>query len=58
LQGEFTVEDRNVFTTPWSGTTTYWRASGDWVERVCAEETHEYYAGLNTAIPTAQKPDF
>jgi hypothetical protein len=58
LQGEFTVEDANVFTTPWSGTTTYWRGSGDWVERVCAEETHEYYAGLNTAIPTAQKPDF
>jgi hypothetical protein len=53
-----TVEDENVFTVPWSATTTYWRISGDWVERVCAENTDGYYAGLNTAFPTAEKPDF
>jgi hypothetical protein len=27
-------------------------------EDVCAENTHEYYAGKDTAIPTADKPDF
>jgi hypothetical protein len=58
LQGEFTVEDEKIFTMPWSGITTYWRASGDWVERVCAENTDAYYAGLNTAVPRAEKPDF
>src|SRR5437868_236314 len=54
LQVEFTVQDENVFTMPWSATATYWHASGDWVERVCAENTHEYYAGLSTAVPRAE----
>lgn len=58
LQVQFTVEDENVFTTPWSAVSTYWRTSGDWTERVCAENSAEYYAGLNTAIPKAEKPDF
>jgi hypothetical protein len=58
LQVQFTVEDENVFTMPWSAVSTYWHASGDWVERVCAENIQEYYAGLNTAIPKADKPDF
>ncbi len=58
LQVEFRVEDPNVFTTPWSAITTYWHASADWTERVCAENVEGYYAGLNTAVPTANKPDF
>jgi len=58
LQVQFTVEDANVFTMPWSATTTYWRASGDWVERSCAENVNEYYPGQNAAIPTARTPDF
>jgi hypothetical protein len=58
LQVRFTVEDENIFTVPWSATTTYWRISGDWVERVCAENTDEYYAGLSAAVPRADKPDF
>ncbi len=58
LQVQFTVEDENVFTVPWSAISTYWRASGDWVERVCAENTDEYYAGLASAVPPAEKPDF
>jgi hypothetical protein len=58
LQVQFTVEDENIFTVPWSAISTYWHASGDWVERVCAENTNEYYAGLSTAIPRAQTPDF
>ena len=24
----------------------------------CAENTHEYYAGKDSAVPTADKPDF
>jgi len=58
LQVHFTVEDEHVFTMPWSATTTYWRASGDWVERACAENVNAYYAGQNTATPTAKQPDF
>ena len=58
LQVQFTVEDANVFTMPWSAASTYWRISGDWVERVCAENTEEYYAGLSTGVPRAAKPDF
>jgi hypothetical protein len=58
LQVRFTVEDERVFTTPWSATTTYWRASGDWVERSCAENVNAYYTGQNSFIPTARTPDF
>ena len=58
LQVEFKVEDPNVFTTPWSAITTYWHASAEWAERVCAENVEGYYAGLNTAVPMANKPDF
>jgi hypothetical protein len=63
LQLEFTVEDEGVFTAPWSATTTYRpgfnsRGSAEWPEVVCAENTHEYYAGKDTAVPTADKPDF
>lgn len=58
LQVQFTVEDRSTFTVPWSATATYWRASGDWAERACAENVEGYYAGLNTAVPRADKPNF
>jgi hypothetical protein len=58
LQVQFTVEDPNTFTMPWSAGTTYWRADGDWVERACAENASNYYAGQNTAVPEAEKPDF
>jgi len=58
LQLEITVEDPGVFTQPWSGTVTYRRPQGEWAEMVCAENTHEYYAGKETSIPVAAKPDF
>jgi hypothetical protein len=58
LQLQFTVEDEGVFTMPWSATVTYLRASIEWPEIVCAENTHEYYAGKDTAVPTSDKPDF
>jgi len=58
LQVEFTVEDPNVFNTPWSGLATYSKADDTWVENVCAENTHEYYANRDAAIPKADRPDF
>jgi hypothetical protein len=61
LHLEFTVEDEGVFTTPWSAAITYQRPLsplGQWPESVCAENRHEYYAGKDAAVPTADKPDF
>ena len=56
LQVEFTVDDPVMFTAPWKGYVTYLRAANGWEERVCAENTFEYYDHL--AIPTADRPDF
>jgi hypothetical protein len=58
LQVQFTVEDKNVFIMPWSGSVTYRRATNDWQEIICAENPHEYYAGTDTPIPQAATPDF
>jgi hypothetical protein len=58
LQLQFTVEDDGVFTMPWSATITYGRPLGDWPEYVCAENIHEYYSGIDTPVPRADKPDF
>ena len=58
LQVQITVEDPGVFTMPWSATVTYGRPVGEWVEHVCAENRHEYYSGNETAVPTADRPDF
>ena len=58
LQLEFTVEDDGVFTMPWKALMTYRRASGQWPESVCAENTREYYYNKNSEVPVAEKPDF
>jgi hypothetical protein len=58
LQLEFKVEDEGVFTMPWSASMTYRRASGAWPEFICSENTHEYYAGKDSDVPRADKPDF
>lgn len=58
LQLTVTVEDPGVFTMPWSANVTYRRTSENWLEQVCAENFHEYYAGQMTAIPTAATADF
>ena len=58
LQVQFTVEDKDVFTVPWSATSTYWRSSGEWMERACAENVNAYYAGHDAFLPTAKAPDF
>ena len=57
LQIEVTVEDPNVFTTPWKGVLTYRRAKGEWAEAICAENPHAYY-GTDAAIPVAANADF
>ena len=59
LEVLFTVDDPGVFTMPWSAAVTYRRArQGVWDEHVCAENRHEYYAGRDTEVPQADKPDF
>jgi hypothetical protein len=60
LQAYVTVEDPNVFTSPWSATVTYRRMSAEmpWEEHVCAENPNEYYAGRWVGLPKADKPDF
>jgi hypothetical protein len=58
LQLQFTVEDEGVFAMRWSATVTYLRAPVEWPEIVCAENTHEYYAGKDTAVPTSDKSEF
>jgi hypothetical protein len=59
LQVVFTVEDKGVFTMPWSGVITYERPAMEWPEIVCAENPFEFFAGKNQAfVPTASRPDF
>jgi hypothetical protein len=58
LQLHFTVEDDGVFTMPWTATITYRRSFGEWTDLICAENPYEFYAGRNSAVPTADKPDF
>jgi hypothetical protein len=58
LQLTVQVEDPGMLNASWSGTVTYRRPLLDWAESVCAENTQEYYANRETAIPRADKPDF
>jgi hypothetical protein len=58
LQLELTVEDPGAFTVPWKAFVTYQRAEGELWEMRCAENIREYYAGIDTAIPQTDKPDF
>src|SRR6516162_4413083 len=57
LQLHVTIEDKGVFTTPWTATLTY--APADPVaESVCAENPNEYYNNKESDVPKAAKPDF
>lgn len=62
LQLEFTVEDPNTFTAPWSGVVTYRRRVGPWLEQVCAESptalSNEFSASDGMHVPTATRADF
>jgi hypothetical protein len=57
LQAQVTIEDKGVFTTPWTATMTYVPAP-DFPESVCAENPNEYYNNRQSDIPKAAKPDF
>src|SRR5262245_3054970 len=58
LQIAFTVEDLEVFTTPWSATVTYRRNIAPWAERPCAENLSNYGVAPDPMVPVAEKPDF
>ncbi len=65
LQLLFTVDDPNVFTTPWSATATFGpeippdqKGFADWPENVCGENPHKYGTEQDVQLPTAKTPDF
>ncbi len=58
LQLAFTVEDKGVFTMPWSATMTYRPQVTEWEESICAENPHKYGTEKDVAVPTADRPDF
>jgi hypothetical protein len=57
LQLRFTVEDKGVFTTPWTATMTYRVSPNPWDEQACAENM-QWYPGKVADVPRADKPDF
>ena len=57
LQLRFTVEDKNVFMTPWTATMTYRITPNGWEEQACAENI-QWYSGKDADVPRADKPDF
>jgi hypothetical protein len=58
LQVLFTVDDPEVFTTPWSAAVTYLPTTTAWSEYICAENVHDYFSGTTVAVPFAEQPDF
>lgn len=58
LQMTYTVEDPEVFTTPWTANITYLRSLAGWAEQICAENIVEYWPGENIGVPKADKPEF
>jgi hypothetical protein len=60
LQLQFTVEDKGVFTMPWTATMTFGSRGSDptdWAEEACAENI-QWYSGKDADVPRADKPDF
>ena len=58
LQLSFTVEDKDVFTTPWSATVTFGKPAVEWAENVCAENPNKYGTEEYVQLPTAARRDF
>ena len=58
LQLHVTIEDEDVFTTPWTATITYGPSPDLIPEGVCAENPREYYHNRDTDLPIAKTPDF
>ena len=56
MQVEISVEDPNVFATPWKALVTYRPVLGEWGEAVCVENTREF--GSARKPPIAGKSDF
>ena len=56
LQVDITVDDPNMFTTPWKALVTYRHVLGEWGEAACAENTREF--GTDGKPPIAGKADF
>jgi hypothetical protein len=57
LQLQFTVEDKGVFTTPWTATMTFGIGPVGWVEEACSENI-QWYSGKDAEVPRADTPDF
>jgi len=57
LHVDFTVEDPETFTSPWSGSATYYRPTEPFVERICAENNKDPDGGI-FPIPADATPDF
>jgi hypothetical protein len=58
LQVQFTVEDDNVFTMPWSAAVTYLRDTAPWLEVPCSENNGFSFSLDAAGFPHADKPDF
>ena len=58
LQLHFTVEDENVFTTPWTATITYRPAVSPRTDLICAENPRESDGKTLSKVPQADTPDF
>ena len=58
LEVLFTVDDPEVFTTPWSAAVTYLPTTTQWSEYICAENVHDHFSGTTAAVPFAKQPDF
>jgi hypothetical protein len=54
---EFTVEDPDIFTTPWSARVSYLRNEGPITERICAENNKNPDGG-EFPVPAAARADF
>ncbi len=57
LRVDFTVEDPETFTTPWSANVIYREATEPFVEQICAEN-NKHPSGGNFPIPEDLTPDF
>ena len=58
LQIQVTIDDPNIYTTPWSGNVTYRRTQEPFEERICAENASlGHHEGIEHPS-TADRPDF
>jgi len=58
IEVRLTIEDPNVFITPWPAKVTYRRVKRAWNESVCAENNSDVLHQGFEHVPEAAKPDF